>query len=114
MILPGFGKRFHEYYHVESVETQPNSDTSIVMRLEFETSSDEIIHSRSVYTFLDFLGDIGGLLDMLIQLASFLWTVAFAVSGSELTRFLISALFVRDKLVNSTPQYESETKQSQY
>ena len=66
IILPGFGQRFHEYYHVESVESQPNSDTSIVMRLEFETSSDEIINSRYVYTVLDLLGDIGGLLDMLI------------------------------------------------
>ena len=44
----------------------PSADADIVMRLEFETSTDEIIENRSVYTFLDFLGDVGGLLDMII------------------------------------------------
>ena len=40
IVLPGFGEREHEYYEVENVDTMPNSDTNVVMRLEFETSSD--------------------------------------------------------------------------
>ena len=39
------------------------------MRLEFETSSDETAHNRAVYTLFDFLGDIGGLLEMMTYLA---------------------------------------------
>ena len=63
------------------------------MRLEFETSSDEIINSRSCYTFLDFLGDIGGLLDMLYYLTSFIFSLSYLMSGSEVSRYLIKHLF---------------------
>ena len=67
------------------------------MRLEFETSSDVSFNQRSVYTLLDFLGDVGGLFDMMILLAKLIWTVAYTISGSEINRYLIAMLFVRDK-----------------
>ena len=47
----------------------PKADTNVVMRMEFETSSDEIVHERQVYTVLDVLGDVGGLVDALFYLS---------------------------------------------
>ena len=74
----------------------PINDDDIVMRLEFETSSNEISSSRSVYTLLDFLGDVGGLLDMCIIIAKIVWTIIFAISGSEINRYLVGNLFFKD------------------
>jgi len=68
------------------------------MRLEFETSSDEIIHNRAVYTILDLLGDLGGLLDMLTYLAQFMMILITRLSGSEILRYLISMIFLRDRI----------------
>lgn len=73
----------------------PSSDADLVMRLEFEMSTDEITNSRSVYTFFDFLGDVGGLLDMLIIFAKLISSFASAVSGSAIHVFMIKRLFYR-------------------
>lgn len=73
----------------------PNSDTSTVMRLEFEASLDELVHTRSIYTVLDMLGDIGGLLDMMTFIFKLVWSVVYSFSGSEISRFLLSALFFK-------------------
>ena len=75
----------------------PNSDTNVVMRMEFETSSDEITHERQVYTLLDMLGDVGGLLDMLTYLGQMILAMIFKVSGSETIRYLVGALFYKRK-----------------
>ena len=83
MIFPGLGVRQHEYYEIENCDNGPNSDTNIVMRLEFETSSDEVIHERAVYTILDLLGDVGGLLDMLTYFGQFIIAIYIRMSGSE-------------------------------
>ena len=74
----------------------PIPDTDIVMRLEFETSPDDINHNRSVYTSLDLLGDVGGLLDMCILIAKIIWSIIFTISGSEINRYLLTHLFFRD------------------
>ena len=68
-----------------------------MMRLEFETSSDEIVHERAVYTVLDLLGDIGGLLDALMYLGQIVLAIIFKFSGSEIYRYLIMMLFVKKK-----------------
>ena len=50
-------------------------------------------HFRSIYTFWDLLGDVGGLLDMLILLGAPVLSVSSFVFGSGLEAFLIESLF---------------------
>ena len=97
LFIPGLGEKESEYYEIKRYDITPSADTNIVMRLEFETSSDEIVNQRSVYTLLDFLGDCGGLLDSLLFLAQLIWYIVFSFSGSEINRYLIRRLFYKDK-----------------
>lgn len=76
----------------------------MVMRLEFETSADETAYNRAVYTLFDFLGDIGGLLDMMTYLAQIVWSIVYRVSGSELSKYLIGMLFFTDRVLTTTQE----------
>jgi len=75
----------------------PKADTNVVMRMEFETSADKIIHERHMYTVLDVLGNVGGLLDMLTYLGQIVLAIIFKVSGSETVRYLTQALFYTNR-----------------
>ena len=51
-------------------------------------------YSRSIYTALDLLGDVGGLLDALKSIgAVFLWTI----QGERLIQFLVSGVLKIDR-----------------
>ena len=52
---------------------------------------------RSVYTFWDFIGDIGGLFEIMKIIGSLLISFATFVTGSNLDYFLIKELFKFDK-----------------
>ena len=80
--------------------------------MEFETSADEIAHERQVYTILDMLGDVGGLLDMLTYLGQILLAIMFKISGSETVRYLAGALFFRHNELSSRDLHESNGEQS--
>ena len=59
-------------------------------------SPERIIYKRSIYTTLDWLGDVGGLSDALRLLGSgimYLYTLAF---GNSLNMFLLRKIFIRD------------------
>ena len=53
-------------------------------------------HDRSVYTFLDLLGDVGGLFDALKGIFSILITFYFYIFGDPLHSFLLKSLFFRN------------------
>lgn len=59
-------------------------------------SLDVIQNNRDVYTLMDMLGDIGGLLDITLIFVKVAWTIVFTISGSELTRHLANNLFFID------------------
>ena len=56
-------------------------------------STDRVIYSRSIYGVWDFLGDVGGLFDMLRLLAEPVLALTSILFGSGLERYLISAIF---------------------
>ena len=58
-----------------------------------ELNKDTITQYRSIYSFFDFLGDVGGLLDLFLRFAQFLVTLTAWLVGNDLTLFLISSLF---------------------
>ena len=56
-------------------------------------------YSRAIYTALDFLGDVGGLLDALKYIGvGFLWII----QGNSLIQFLISGVLKTDSVDKST------------
>ena len=57
-------------------------------------------HVRNVYTFWDFLGDIGGLHDALKLIGELFMAVVTMLSGSGLDRYLVESLFKVDPKKN--------------
>ena len=53
---------------------------------------DTVTHTRVVYTFWDFLSDIGGLFDSLKYIVIPIISLVHAVLGNQLDRYLISRL----------------------
>ena len=50
-------------------------------------------HTRSIYSALDFLGDVGGLYDMLKLVAEVLLSVWSLIAGCGLDAYLLSSIF---------------------
>ena len=62
----------------------------IKRRILFEVDIDETSYSRTIYTALDFLGDVGGLLDALKYIAYvFMWLM----QGDAIATLLLVKLF---------------------
>ena len=59
----------------------------------FKIGPNRIVYSRSVYTTLDWLGDVGGLLDALRLIGMFLCAIYTFIRGDLLTYFLLNKLF---------------------
>ena len=57
-------------------------------------------HNRSIYTFLDLLGDIGGLFDALKGILSVVITLYFYIFGDPLDSYLLKALFLKNPETN--------------
>ena len=53
----------------------------------------KIVHKRSVFSFWDFLGDVGGLYDMLILIGGWAVSIIHMLTGSGLERHIIRNLF---------------------
>ena len=58
---------------------------------------DKVSHMRSIYGVWDFLGDVGGLFDMLRLLAEPIVAFLSVLFGSGLERYLLSALFKKER-----------------
>ena len=58
------------------------SSTEGLFSMIISMSPDIVYHKRSIYTFLDMLGDIGGLSDALFPIGGFFISVIKAITGS--------------------------------
>ena len=59
---------------------------------------------RSVYTFWDFLGEVGGLYGILLVFGNFLVYIFNTISGSSLNMFLHAKLFALERKEKYRPQ----------
>ena len=55
------------------------------------------VFKRSIYTFLDWLGDIGGLLDALRLIGNIIMTGYILIIGNPLSFYLVNSLFKRER-----------------
>ena len=60
-----------------------------MIAVNFKISGKYISHFRSIYNGLDFLGDVGGLLDGLTAIGGFLMTVFCFLFGNSLDSYLL-------------------------
>ena len=67
----------------------------------FEMHEDVIEERRQVYSFWDYIGDIGGLNDFLQVVGGILISISTSFRGSGLTRYLIERLFYIEKETKS-------------
>ena len=58
---------------------------------------DIVEQNRTVYTFWDVMGDLGGLYDALKLLVGLFVSITSTLTGSSLNRFLISKIFKFDR-----------------
>lgn len=83
----------YTFYTLETLLTKSASTTSdpnIVFGYRYGVSPNLIKHSRSIYTILDWLGDVGGLMDAFIYIGQALMMI---FPGSSFATFLASKLF---------------------
>ena len=52
---------------------------------------------RSIYTFLDLLGDVGGLNDALSAIASVIIALNFSFFGNPIHEHILNALFIQNQ-----------------
>ena len=72
--------------------------------IEFIILNDITQHKRSIYTIMDILGDVGGLLDGLRLLGGFLMSAYTFMVGNPLNAFLVNRLFLRNKVSDNQSQ----------
>ena len=69
-------------------------EDNLLFSLSFSLNSDVMHHNRSIYTFLDLLGDSGGLFDALKGTSSFIVTLYFSIFGNPMNEYILNALFL--------------------
>ena len=85
----------HTFYKpslYQSYETKKVNE-EVVYRAFFQMDMTVIEHSRSIYTYWDFLGDVGGLFGILQSLAYPLIALSSLLLNTGIDQFLIESLF---------------------
>ena len=102
----GFSLKELEFYSMTySPMTQRSKEgANYVFKLNFAMNQDQVIYERSIYTFWDLAGDVGGLFDFLKLVGFQLTTFISFLTGSGIDRFLVSKLFFREQRKLSTSE----------
>ena len=95
MFSLGFRQSDYSFYSV-SKGLSTELDYGSNLEFAFQISVDKVIHSRAIYSVWDFLGDVGGLFDMLKIIAEPIVALSTAMLGSGLDRYLVQALFRKE------------------
>ena len=94
----GFNPREAEW--IELVETQRYNngwDDNSIAALVFYMSLDTKQYTRSVYSILDFLGDVGGLLSILLPIGGAFISLLDQFFDRTLESYIVSKVFFNGK-----------------
>ena len=93
-----------DFYTLEFVGSEPAVGNAILTLAIFGDSNYQF-YNRSIYTFFDMLGDIGGLFDALCYLSTMIsFSVSMCtVSGQD--RFIVSNIFQRESKKDPSPHH---------
>ena len=103
MSFPGFSDVWMEYFEIINYRSY-TQHTSYISKLaiEYELEMDTIKTTRTVYTFLDVLGQTGGIFGILIVVAMFITTT---LQGAKALDVTISRLYIGQ----NTEYFRAET-----
>ena len=93
--MDGFGirPREAEFYVVNTDDADFSFQDGVIAGFLISFNPEIVHHTRSIYSALDFLGDIGGLYDMLKIVAEVLLSVWSLIVGCGLDAFLLESIF---------------------
>ena len=87
----------HTWYTLDNESYIEARINDMLFQTKMRLSSDREVNTRSIYTLLDWLGDIGGLLDALKYIGQMLMFPFFKfVRGDPISHGLVTSLFKRD------------------
>ena len=78
---------------IERGRSEKEDDDKHIVALIFGLNLAKVTNTRSIFTFWDFLADVGGLYDMLIVIGGWVLSIIQLVSGSGLNRFIFNQVF---------------------
>ena len=82
------------WFSVNPDDILVTQDNYNVFQTKLRLSRDREVNTRSIYTVLDWLGDVGGLVDALQYIGKFVMFLYFKlVSEDPITHFLVTSLF---------------------
>ena len=70
--------------------------------------NEKVVYKRSIYTFLDLLGDVGGLLDGLRIFGGMAASLYTCIFGNPLIAFIVNAVYKVDKKTSRSESPASE------
>ena len=103
-ILPNNQRTWFEYTSVVPETRDQYTPDEVLFSVKIKLENEVVHHKRSVYTSLDLLGDIGGLLDALKSISSVIVTLYFSIFGNPMHEYLLKALFLSNPKSNSTTE----------
>ena len=91
----GFGGNDHNYKFFETRvrDNWPKTNENKPIEIWFEIEPEMLVHARTVYTFYDLLGDVGGLSSTLWMISAYVVAISNALFGSGLSKFLTAEIF---------------------
>ena len=107
----GLFDREHTFFPLQ-IEDSPANVQGAIGGFAITTSQQVTHHTRSIYSFLDFLGDVGGLFDMLRLVIQVLLQLLVTVSGSGLDAFLLESIFKESRGQKSSAIQEIRNRKS--
>ena len=96
-----FERKTTYYTIVDEGRTPPSIDFGQIFSIVFNMHDDVVEEKRQVYSFWDYIGDIGGLNDFLQMIGSILMSLYSTFRGSGLDKHLVEKLFFTEKETKS-------------
>lgn len=62
----------YSFYSSDTYPSPPESNEYLIAEIYFRLGVDQITHSRDVYFFINFIGDIGGVTGLLLKISGFI------------------------------------------
>ena len=94
----GFFPREAEWFEfIEGAKFNNDWYAGNIMNFAFQMSLDTKQYTRSVYSILDFLGDVGGLLSILLPIGGAIISLLDQLFDRTLDSYIISKVFLNEK-----------------
>lgn len=109
------GDVFFDYfeYNTDVYKSAPAGMEDVIAEIYFRLEVDQISHGRTVYNFMDFIGDLGGVPAIMLQLAGWVIGSYSAFHASYATMSALYRIKCNDKIFLDSKQNDPNTPEIQ-